>query len=74
MHIEEVRQYAESHIKICHEAGVWKTILFLGDPTLTRGREAVLEMLRGRPGILAGIHEEYKGCVVVEFLRRHTHI
>ena len=78
LHIEEARQYAESHIKICYQAGVEKTMLIVGKGSHSqrgsaRIKPAILEMLRGRPGILAGTHEKNEGCIVIEFIRHHHH-
>ena len=71
LHVEEAMAYAKDHLVRCRRSGTDKTMLIVGKGSHSQGtariKPAILEMLMGTGGIVAGLHEKNEGCIVVEF-------
>lgn len=78
LHVDEARQYAHNHLEACRAVGVEKTMLIVGkgghsQQGAARIKPAILDMLVGRQGLVAGIHEKNDGCIVVDFTPANVH-
>ncbi|EJD07317.1 uncharacterized protein FOMMEDRAFT_16017 [Fomitiporia mediterranea MF3/22] len=72
LHVEEAMAYARDHLVACRAARADKTMLIVGRGSHSqqggsRIRPAILSMLSGTGGIVAGVHEKNEGCIVVDF-------
>ncbi|KAH8116511.1 hypothetical protein DFH11DRAFT_1506004, partial [Phellopilus nigrolimitatus] len=77
LHVDEAMKYAQNHLITCRNAGVDKTMLIVGKGSHSQAggariKPAIMQMMAGTRGVIAGVHEKNEGCIVVEFTMGHA--